>query len=345
MQVRVLFATSDILASKKLINAVGLAHKLHPCHLCKIDKAGLNEPRGYEPEGGGPKADISQVLQSIFQHQGVNDNFKGGSVLKYGFRYSEIMRLVGFDPVTSSPLDPMHNSFLGLTMAFINMLFKYDLLPGTQADRFRDTFEDATYPGHLGRVPARVGKQLRKKPPLTAYEEKEEEETTGERKEKQKRNRKIGSGLKADHWKRILQMLPVALFNAWREEGTDAVIELTDEERSMSEKDEVSSEFSSESKDEDDGEDEDVAEGAPATAGKRKTQGGQPARRKVCQDRRRWYDVAIGLTAALRILHAHQISYSEACQAVEILSTICKSLLALGAHLTINWHITMHYAQ
>jgi hypothetical protein len=65
----------------------------------------------------------------------------------------------------------------------------------------------------------------------------------------------------------------------------------------------------------------------------------------VSLDRKRWYQAALGLTASLRILHAHYISYNEARDAVRLLALTAKDLIRLGAHLTINWHAAMHYAQ
>jgi hypothetical protein len=69
----------------------------------------------------------------------VTDHDKGGSIQRFGFGYSEMFRLAGFNTAASSPLDPLHNSFLGITMAFVNLLFRYDLLPGPQLKIFRET--------------------------------------------------------------------------------------------------------------------------------------------------------------------------------------------------------------
>jgi hypothetical protein len=154
------------------------------------------------------------------------------------------MKLVGFEPSLSSPLDPMHNSFLGLTMSFVNMLFQNDLLPDEQGVAFRNTFSAAAYPSHLGRVPGRVAEQLKRRPgqkkanepaatedefAVDADSERDDAEMNrnlghgkrrlrrqenGVEKEKRHRETKIVGGLKADEWKRILQLLSLALLNA-----------------------------------------------------------------------------------------------------------------------------------
>lgn len=361
VQCRVLFCSLDTPATKKLINASSYAHKTHPCHYCKLDKAGINDPLAYRVDGLPACGDQPDVLAAIFAHKGRNDAYLQGSVARYGFRYSEIMRLVGFNTAATSPLDPMHNSFLGLTMAFVNWLFECDLLPGTQADRFRATFETASYPGHLGRIPARVGKQLRMKG--KKRKRAEESEAT---------EKKVGTGLKADHWKRILHMLPIALYNAWRDPETHGVIDITDEERSFAEdtaRQRLAARNAGLHARPENTPGLRQAAGVPfsnvpttgptvpptisSTAGTEQPtlatseEAGEESQPNpnVVRDRRQWYDAALSLTAALRILHAHHISYAEARDAVRILAQTARNLIGMGAHLTINWHASMHYAQ
>lgn len=356
MQCRDILVASDTPASKKMINAFGLSHKSHPCHYCSVDRDCINLPRGYTLHGSDPVGSQSEILQSIFNCRGINDKQKEiDSVDRFGFRYSEIFRLTGFNTSATSPLDPMHNSFLGLTKAFINLLFEHDLLPGEQAKIFRQTMERAGYPGHLGRIPTRIGKQLRRRPGGTSRgagdnrkgrgkrRRREDDESSSEDEDgpwegdddgRKKKKKTVGNALKADHWKRILQMLPIALFNAWREPGSNNIINVTDEERSyedwMRERHDRPRQRAGRGVADKhiESEEEDLAD--PPT---------------VTMDRRKWYNAALGLTASLRILHAHFITYQEACDAVEVLALLSRSLLEMGANLTINWHAAMHYAQ
>ncbi|KAJ9091850.1 hypothetical protein QFC21_007048 [Naganishia friedmannii] len=93
----------------------------------------------------------------------------------------------------------MHNSFLGLMKDYVERLFANGLLEGARSKEFASVFSDAIYPGHLTKIPNRIRELI---------------EDIGLK----------GSGimLKADEWKRIMQMLPVALFKGWRDTATDA---------------------------------------------------------------------------------------------------------------------------
>lgn len=224
---------------------------------------------------------------------------------------------------------------------------------------FRETMETASYPGHLGRIPTRVGKQLRRRPggksggagkhkktkvkrkrPASdrSSSEEEEEPQDGDG-EGTKKKKTVGGGLKADHWKRILQMLPVALFNAWRNPGTNDIINMTDEERSYQDRMREEQDRSTQRQRSRANQQNDDGENSESD------QEDKDQSSTVSMDRRKWYDAALGLTASLRILHAHFITYQEACDAVEVLALVSRSLLEMGAHLIINWHAAMHYVQ
>jgi hypothetical protein len=356
----VILIASDTPASKKVLNAAGQFDGQNPCHYCGLPFADFNTVNGYHPGCLPRKGHPSEILRSIFDCKNDPDYQKCKSWEDYGFRYSEIMKLAGFDPSFTSPLDPMHNSFLGLAMSFVNMLFKNHLLPDTQAQAFRDTFSTTEYPSHLGRVPKAVAEQLKwnGKGKDTNQEEPEEVEEQSEEvddrslsnqqrkkkreeknvvdKEKRKRESKIGGNLKADHWKRIVQLLPLAMFNAWRIEGTNDIMEM--DERDLAEiereyKRERNAEIVAAAKSR-----------APGTSKKRKRKA-PPPKPRVSRDRREWYKAGLGLSAALRTLHAHYITEDEAIGAVETLAVVARKLLSLNAHLTINWHAAMHYAE
>lgn len=361
IECRILFCTSDMPATKKLIGAAGHAHNAHPCNICDMDLAGINDPRGYEPENLQPKAPPSDLLRSIFESRETSDKARDGSYVKYGFRFGELLRCTGMDPALSSPVDPLHNSFLGLVGSFVNMIFANNLLTKDQAETFVRTFSEATYPGHLGRIPTRIGTQLTRKvgsktnavsrsrsqkgqqpiptivhnestgpavivgdtvadliPAATATaingKKRMRQFNDGDQGEKEDdKTTKLGTGIKADTWKRIAQALPVALFNAWRVPDSDEIM--------------VGDEYYSEI----------IVDIEESSEDKRSKQ--------IIRNRRLWYQAALGLSAGLRVLHAHTIRYDDALMGVKTLAVVSKNLLALGARLTINWHIAMHYAE
>lgn len=298
------------------------------------------------------------MLTAIFKQKGKADSYRGGSVADYGYRYSELVRLVGYNPAASSPIDPLHNSFLGLVMSFVNMLYYYHLLSASQSQAFVDVLTEAIYLGHLGRIPDRNGSQLHRNfDPKTGRKRRQQEadernlasqmrtthptdNTTtednpragfegertggnpsgpeGARKKRKKPkvtdiNRdyavsEVGTGIKADTWKRVAQLLPPGLFAAWRAEGSDDIIQY-------------------------DGEDETYP--VPANPA-HKFDPVDPEQLPLNLNRQLWYQAALALSAGLRVLHAHHLSYDDAVLGTQTLSACATLLLSLGAHLTIN---------
>lgn len=104
------------------------------------------------------------------------------------------MELTEIEPAASNPVDRMHTSFLGIVKDFIDIIFNTgDLMDDDRTNRFGQAFKDAHYPGHLSRIPDKIREQI---------------EDTGLKAK--------GASLKADQWKRIGQMMPVACCLAWR---------------------------------------------------------------------------------------------------------------------------------
>jgi hypothetical protein len=205
VQVRLLLNVSDIPATRKASGQVSHNHGRHPCNYCDVTQADIQNGLAYDMDLP-LKAPASELLQAAYRHGIRHDGTRQEK--KYGVRYSEIIRLVGFEHAASNPVDPMHNSFLGIVKAFVDTLAhgKKVLRKGREIDRFVDVLTKAVMPGHLGRIPESVGerykgpKKTRGLPiPLQAEAE----------------DGKGGMVLKAEHWKRILQMLPVALYYAW----------------------------------------------------------------------------------------------------------------------------------
>ncbi|KAG7570959.1 hypothetical protein FFLO_01053 [Filobasidium floriforme] len=202
---RVLLNTSDLPATRKLSGFVGLANKTHPCHHCKIKRDDVNSPRGYDWRRL-PLRDPEQMLAAAFRYRDTDDPGERAQIEEqYGVRFSPFLELVGYQHSASNPVDPLHNSFLGMAKSLVNMvlgidrLFDGELAGEDRMERFTAVFERASVPGHLGRIAQRIALQFTS------------------------RKKKAGSGLKADQWKRVVQMLPVALYASWRSEDSDAI--------------------------------------------------------------------------------------------------------------------------
>ncbi|KAG7562023.1 hypothetical protein FFLO_02495 [Filobasidium floriforme] len=272
VQARILLNASDLPAVKKLTGCASHSSNRHPCHWCGIQKAQLNTIDAYQWRNLPPKRGGAQgLIEACFAQETANYRERMDIEQEYGVRFSEFLRVAGFEHGRSNPIDPLHNSFLGLSKAFVNWLFQHDMFAGeldgvSRKTIFCDVYENADFPGHLGRIPARISRQFSSD------------------------KKKAGAGLKADQWRRVVQMLPVALYCAWRTQDGDEI---------------------------------------------------DP----IIRNRVLWYRAALSLTAGLRILHAHSISMDHAEGGVQDLSNAASQLLALGVHLTINWHMAMHYAE
>lgn len=287
VQARVLLNASDLPATKKLTGAHSYASNKHPCHWCGITKDQLNTAEAYRWRNLPRKrGDATQLIEACFAQETAGYRDRLQIEQEYGVRFSEFMRISGFEHGASNPVDPLHNSFLGLSKAFVNWMFQHDMFRGevggvSRQKIFCDIYENGNFPGHLGRIPARIARQF-----------------TSSRK-------RAGAALKADQWRRVVQMLPVALYCAWRTEEGDS----------------IDAEDFSDEPDEDDTE-------AP-----------------VIRNRVLWYRAALSLTSGLRILHAHSLSMDSAEAGVQDLADAATQLLDIGIHLTINWHMAMHYAE
>ncbi|KAH8079625.1 hypothetical protein HD553DRAFT_254952, partial [Filobasidium floriforme] len=286
---------SDLLAAKKLIGVVSHASKMHPCHQCSTTLAEINKPAGYDWRNFRYRSpDV--LLKAAFEYERAGRERRQELEDRYGVRFSPLLRLLGVDHGHSSPVDGLHNSFLGIAKSLVNMLLQRRLFsPSSLEDYIEDevdeddriaafvaVFEEAVYPGHLGRLPARVTKQF-----ATDRE-------------------KAGSGLKADQWKRIMQLLPIALFMALKGE-TDQI-----PDRDLDNPSEIDAE----------GEVDVLANLPTLHGGIAPSQRPQPDRPKKKKAKR-----------------------GKRLVAVDDLSQAAQDIMASGGRLTINWHIAMHHVE
>lgn len=308
---RVLFTAADLPAAKKMVGAVSYAHNKHPCHQCGITLRQVNEESGYDWDNL-PRYSPTEMVEAAFEHQHASAERKAEIESQYGVRYLPLVQLVGFQHSYACPVDPLHNSFLGIGKSLINMLFDNNLLEGlhfedSRRDIFTAVFEEANYPGHLGRIPARVTRQF----------------ATDKR-------GKAGSALKADQWKRIVQLLPLALFMGFRAEDSDNI---PDEDLDKDEQEPPALPIP-------------PPPPPPRRRGKkRRSDESEQTTNTPRRNRAEWYRLALLVTASLQVLHAHAISVTAAREAVQDLSIAAVGLLSLGQHLSINWHNSMHYAE
>ncbi|KAG7527871.1 hypothetical protein FFLO_06536 [Filobasidium floriforme] len=321
---RLLLTVSDLPATRKLSGAMGLSHKEHPCQYCDITKADIDLPSGYDWRHLPKHASAATKLQAAFQHEVGTPDERLAIEETYGVRYSSIARLIGFEHAKSCAPDPLHNSFLGQVRSFVtilmdNQMFEGDIEGTERIDIFASYFENTDYPGHLGRIPNRIARQL-----------------VGRR--RKNTQVQVGSALTADQWKRISQLLPGALFAAWRSEGSNII---PDEDMpSLDDEDAADSDASMRST----ARTPSPRRGRSASLRSHSSRSSRTRSRSRSRSRSRtpgrsrlgsidtteeeprpfrrnravWYRIAVSLCAGLRILHAHSISIADAEGAVEV---------------------------
>lgn len=84
---RVLFNTSDLGATRKLIGALSWSSSNHPCHCCSIRYIDINSYAGYNPFGFQQKGTLEELLKTIFQHKAAETVSERKRLeQKYGYR-------------------------------------------------------------------------------------------------------------------------------------------------------------------------------------------------------------------------------------------------------------------
>ena len=76
---------------------------------------------------------------------------------EFGCRYSSLLKLSYFNPITMVLIDPMHNLFLGTAKHMIhNVYIKHGFLDKQAIDRIHKRIEKVVLPSNLGRMPTQI---------------------------------------------------------------------------------------------------------------------------------------------------------------------------------------------
>lgn len=158
LHVRVLLAACDLPAQRKLLGSVTFSHNIHPCAYCGIVKDQINEASGYVPDNLPAKAFTrEELLKAAFAYEEADLATRRQMEDTYGVRYSVsvFMRLIGVDHGTTCPVDPLHNSFLGLVKSFVTLLWEHDLFSKSSACEI-GLGKSSLWPGQPWRYPAPI---------------------------------------------------------------------------------------------------------------------------------------------------------------------------------------------
>ena len=75
---------------------------------------------------------------------------------KFGGRYTSLLELDYFDPVTQHVIDPMHNLFLGTAKRMFKLWVSLDLLPSSALSDIERRIAAISVPSDLGRIPTSI---------------------------------------------------------------------------------------------------------------------------------------------------------------------------------------------
>ena len=100
-------------------------------------------------------AHIAEILKSTSKTQ------KSSRESEYGCRYSELLKLPYFNPISMLIVDPMHNLFLGTTKhLFKNLWLKQGLLSAKNLSTLQTRVENVCVPPNIGRIPRKICSQF-----------------------------------------------------------------------------------------------------------------------------------------------------------------------------------------
>ncbi|CUA70797.1 U3 small nucleolar RNA-associated protein 6 homolog [Rhizoctonia solani] len=180
-----LLVISDVPARSKI---GGLPPHMHRKRIgcdCDVCQADLATSKAYEPENFVylDEDDILSLSKQATESQAARNRI----AKEYGIRWSVLNELPGWKPHASAPFDPMHCLYLGIVnRLWCDVIEDGYLLSTSQKAVFESFLLDLRWPSQIGRLPSPT--------------------TTG-------LNRR-----KADEWRRLISILPIALWISWRNE-------------------------------------------------------------------------------------------------------------------------------
>ncbi|CUA74695.1 hypothetical protein RSOLAG22IIIB_05664 [Rhizoctonia solani] len=184
----------DWIARIKCTGHVGVAAEENHCPYCKIRQCELATPQGYQSDGYEPRDPI-QHLQD--KHRGLRapEDEREAIRLETGTSWTEFDRVPGFYAFNNAPIDAMHLLDLGVTASIARtIIYKHGMLrrrfrgqddEDTPEARFNSFLSRTIYPHHCSRIPTRADTMDRR--------------------------------TKAEQWRLLRFVMPVAYFEAWRD--------------------------------------------------------------------------------------------------------------------------------
>lgn len=154
----VLCVTSDIPASRKVCGFLGHAAELG-CSKCYKKFPGSLGNRNYS---GFDRS--KWIMRTVEKHRSNIGMIKKSATQahrmelesKLGCRYSVLIDLPYFDPVTMAAIDPMHNLYLGTAKRLITIWINNGLLSDKDLKTIQNVVDSTDVPHYIGRIPHKI---------------------------------------------------------------------------------------------------------------------------------------------------------------------------------------------
>ena len=114
------------------------------------DYSGFERPTWRSRSGFQHRGDVEKILKCNSK----TEKLKLESEL--GCRYSVLLDLPYFDPVKMTPIDPMHNLFLGTAKRMIRLWIEKGLLLPRDYDALQKSVNEIHVPSSVGRIPSKI---------------------------------------------------------------------------------------------------------------------------------------------------------------------------------------------
>ncbi|RDB19230.1 hypothetical protein Hypma_013499 [Hypsizygus marmoreus] len=183
--------TSDIPASRKFTGAAAHSHKAHTCNYCFISHEELNLPSGYDIERFQMRDDFEQLKHAFECGNARTKKDRQKIFDDHGSRHSEMNWLPGWLPITSAPVDFMHNIYGIVHDHWSETIVNGYLFDAPRWQAYEDTINATIWPSGIGRLPDNLGSNH--------------------------------SLQKNDQWCRLANVQPTLLWLAWRNKTNDKI--------------------------------------------------------------------------------------------------------------------------
>ncbi|KEP46026.1 transposase family Tnp2 protein, partial [Rhizoctonia solani 123E] len=187
----------DWISRIKCLGHVGVTAEENHCPYCKIRQCQLAAPEGYQPDGYEFR-DPHEHLQEKHRWLRAPEHEREAVHVESGTMFTEFDRIPGFFGFDNAPVDTMHCLDLGVTRSIArDIIFNTGMLrkrfrgqdyEDSPEARFNAFLARTIFPHHCSRLPTSAGK--------------------------------MGGRTKAEQWRLLCLVMPVAYFEAWRVDDT-----------------------------------------------------------------------------------------------------------------------------